>query len=222
MGDCCSSEDAQGNMKESIDQDNISEITPIDNVMKQYQIGRTLGAGASCRVVAAHAKANPNEKVAIKMMDKELQVAEKLYKREVRILSDLTPDLSKRNESILPFVGHGQDKDSYYILTSLLTGGEVFERIVSQNEMYKITEKKAVDIVRQMLLALQYCHERHIVHRDLKPENFIFATKDPDSTVVLIDFGCARKIQDDEEINDVLGIFFFVCLFVFCFFFTIH
>ena len=86
-----------------------------------------------------------------------------------------------------------------------LTGGEVFERIISQNEIYKITEKKAIDIVRQMLLAVKFCHDCHIVHRDLKPENFIFATKDPDSTVVLIDFGCARKIDDNEEINDVLG-----------------
>lgn len=203
MGGCCSSEEES---KVSIeDADNISEIEPIENVMKQYQIGRTLGSGASCRVVSAHSKANSNEKVAIKMMDKELQVAEKLYKREVRILSDLTPDPSQPNELILPFVGHGEDQNSYYILTGLLTGGEVFERIISQNEIYKITEKKAVGIIRQMLEALKFCHDRHIVHRDLKPENFIFATKDPDSTVVLIDFGCARKIKDDEEINDVLG-----------------
>ena len=214
MGCCSSGEetDTETKMKDQIDGDDISDVAPIENIVKTYQIGHTLGSGASCRVVSATHKSDGSNKVAIKMMDKELRIAHKLYKREVRILADLTPDPSNPAPLILPFVGHGEDKNSYYILTRLLQGGEVFDRIISNNEAYKITEQVAAKIVREMFEALKYCHDRHIVHRDLKPENFIFATKDPDSSVVLIDFGCARVAKDDEIINDVLGLC--VCVFV--------
>lgn len=41
--------------------------------------------------------------------------------------------------------------------------------------------------------AIVYCHKNRICHRDLKPDNFMFATKDPESTVKLIDFGLSRS-----------------------------
>merc|ERR1719210_2361055 len=56
-----------------------------------------------------------------------------------------------------------------------------------------------------MLWAIRACHEKNIVHRDLKPENFVFKDKSPDSDMVLIDFGCAKQVQDSTEYKDLVG-----------------
>eukprot|EP01084_Bolivina_argentea_P076072 137835_1 len=142
---------------------------------------------------------------AIKIMDKDRAIIDQLYAREINILQKLTPDLSNPHRGILPFIGHGEDSDSFYIVTRLMRGGELFERIVSKTEKYKITEKVAVKLVLNMLESVKYCHDHNIVHRDLKPENFVFASTRVDSDIVLIDYGCALHVQDDEVVDDVVG-----------------
>jgi len=47
--------------------------------------------------------------------------------------------------------------------------------------------------------AIYYCNKLSISHRDLKPENFIFATKDPNSKLKLIDFGLSRSYMNEDE-----------------------
>jgi len=49
-----------------------------------------------------------------------------------------------------------------------------------------------------MCEAVQYCHQHNIAHRDLKPENFVYASDDPDSALVLIDFGCSTLIDTQK------------------------
>jgi calcium/calmodulin-dependent protein kinase I len=44
------------------------------------------------------------------------------------------------------------------------------------------------------------------VHRDLKPENILYKTKDPDSQVVIADFGIAKHLETpDEELTSMAG-----------------
>lgn len=47
-------------------------------------------------------------------------------------------------------------------------------------------------------------HSKKVAHRDLKPENWVFekdSAVDPDASLRLIDFGCA-KVGDDDYITD--------------------
>jgi len=52
----------------------------------------------------------------------------------------------------------------------------------------QMTYKEAVDIICQILLALQYAHEKNIIHRDLKPGNVLMTS---DKKVKITDFGTA-------------------------------
>ena len=61
--------------------------------------------------------------------------------------------------------------------------------------MTYFSERRAADLMRQILLAVVYCHEQKIVHRDLKPENIIFASDNGDANLKVIDFGTSRKLN---------------------------
>lgn len=64
----------------------------------------------------------------------------------------------------------GQD---IFIVTELVEGGELFDRIVSKTNY---TEKEARDLTRELLSTLRYMHNEGIVHRDLKPENLLLCS----------------------------------------------
>lgn len=112
-------------------------------------------------------------------------------------------------------------QDKYYIVTELATGGELFDRICEQG---KFTEKDASQTIRQVLSAVDYLHRNNVVHRgksdlsfsprcqtalgnantipisDLKPENLLYLTKNPDSDLVLADFGIAKMLDNKDEV----------------------
>lgn len=60
-----------------------------------------------------------------------------------------------------------------YIVTELVAGGELFDRIVAKTQY---TEKEARDLVRTLLETMAYMHDVGIVHRDLKPENLLLCS----------------------------------------------
>lgn len=82
-----------------------------------------------------------------------------------------------------------------HLVTAYLDGGELFERIKSK-QVYQ--ESIAIQVMRNMLEALKYMHERKVVHRDLKPENLILASKENDYDLRIADFGLATFMQGDE------------------------
>jgi serine/threonine protein kinase len=55
--------------------------------------------------------------------------------------------------------------------------------------------ERAIEVVRQVALALQAVHGAGIVHRDLKPENVMLR---PDGSVALADFGVAKTLQHES------------------------
>lgn len=60
-----------------------------------------------------------------------------------------------------------------YLVTELVEGGELFDRIVAKTNY---TEKEARDLTKILLETMAYMHSRGIVHRDLKPENLLLCS----------------------------------------------
>lgn len=63
-----------------------------------------------------------------------------------------------------------EDDCNYYIVSELVPGGELYDYII-KHKMF--SEAATADLVKQILLAVNYMHQQHIVHRDLKPENVL-------------------------------------------------
>lgn len=163
----------------------------------EFQIQKTLGMGASCKVVMAEykkGKSTKGKKVALKILNKTGE-NDILFGNEWRIMSSLN------HPNIVKFIEAFEDKTTYNIVSDLCVGGELFDRVQGGS----FSEKDASDLTKQMLVSLKHCHDRGVVHRDLKPENYVFANTQPSSPMQLIDFGCAVQAKDDGVIKDVAG-----------------
>lgn len=64
-----------------------------------------------------------------------------------------------------------------------VTGGELFDRIVEKGSY---TEKDASHLIRQVLEAVDFMHEKGVVHRDLKVNIRVTSTRQDDIRVLLL------------------------------------
>ncbi|KAI1429961.1 Pkinase-domain-containing protein [Xylaria sp. FL1777] len=155
----------------------------------KYRFGRTLGAGTYGIVREAD---SPNGKVAVKIiLKKNVKGNERMVLDELDMLQRL------KHPHIVKFVDWFESRDKYYIVTELATGGELFDRICEKG---RFTEKDASQTIKQVLGAVDYLHGKNVVHRDLKPENLLYQTKDPQSDLVLADFGIAKMLDTKDEV----------------------
>ena len=61
-------------------------------------------------------------------------------------------------------------------------------------EVGKLPPDEAVDIIRQVCMALDAAHTAGIIHRDLKPQNIM---RDKTGRILVMDFGLARSVQSE-------------------------
>jgi len=175
-----------------------------DRLINRYMFRptKTLGQGASCKVVRATRK-DDKIQCAVKIMSKSKKVHRVMYGQEISILENL------EHPNIVRFIeADDSDPRDFYVVTKLNSGGELFDRIVG--EEWEMTEVVVSSIVQQMLQAINYLHRQNIVHRDLKPENFLFETNSPDAKLILIDFGTAITVEDDAKYTDLVGTPFYL------------
>ncbi|KAL3896392.1 MAG: hypothetical protein SGCHY_004098 [Lobulomycetales sp.] len=125
----------------------------------------------------------------------ELFVQVAALRNEIQILTQL------HHENICEMEEFFVIGNKIYLILEYCSGGELFDRIV-KNGVFD--ESTAVNYIRQILLGLEYMHERSCVHRDLKPENLLF--KDTTSDRLLIsDFGLSKLIPQGSLLATSCG-----------------
>jgi len=169
------------------------------NVMWLFKKKRVLGQGASCEVAHVVRKEDGRE-FAMKIMKRDDKWNPMLFRQEYELLTQL------EHPNILKYKDCYMDQKNFYICTELCKGGELFDKI---KEMKKFTEVEAADVVRIIVSAIAHCHQKDIVHRDLKPENIVFRTQ-AQKDLVIIDFGDAKVIEDDQDYEDFVGTAFYL------------
>ncbi|XP_073854428.1 MAP/microtubule affinity-regulating kinase 3 isoform X19 [Macaca fascicularis] len=135
------------------------------------------------------------ENVAIKIIDKTQLNPTSLQKlfREVRIMKILNhPNIVKLFEVI-------ETEKTLYLIMEYASGGEVFDYLVAHGRM---KEKEARAKFRQIVSAVQYCHQKRIVHRDLKAENLLL---DADMNIKIADFGFSNEFTVGSKLDTFCG-----------------
>ncbi|XP_051510399.1 MAP/microtubule affinity-regulating kinase 3-like isoform X8 [Myxocyprinus asiaticus] len=159
-----------------------------------YRLLKTIGKGNFAKVKLARHILTGRE-VAIKIIDKTQLNPTSLQKlfREVRIMKILNhPNIVKLFEVI-------ETEKTLYLVMEYASGGEVFDYLVAHGRM---KEKEARAKFRQIVSAVQYCHQKHIVHRDLKAENLLL---DADMNIKIADFGFSNEFTIGNKLDTFCG-----------------
>jgi len=155
-----------------------------------YVFGKTLGEGAFSVVKEGKHKATDlNYAVKVVTKSKLSREDEVALKDEIMILKTL------KNKYIIRLYDDFDEPKYYFLVTEMMKGGELFDRIVAKTYY---NEKEARDVCRILFEALEYCHSRNIAHRDLKPENLLLSSKTNDRDIKIADFGFAKKVTSSE------------------------
>ena len=124
--------------------------------------------------------------------------------KEINILKDLD------HPNILKVYEFYSSEKYIYIINELCTGGELFDKIV---DVKYFSESVACNIMRQLLSAVAYCHEKGVIHRDLKPENILIESSEEKDKeffhIKVIDFGTC-EILKKKKLTEQIGTSFYI------------
>ena len=162
----------------------ISEFETIDELGK---------GGYSVVYLVRHKKTN--KKYALKCAHKYKKGKDRSERtrQEIEVLSKM------RHRAIIKLSGWFEDAENIYIVLQYVSGRDLskyFRKTLPSRE-------NTIEIIRQLVDAVKYCHHHGIIHRDMKLENILISDN---MKIKLTDFGlCAIRRSRDEYFTDEVG-----------------
>ena len=177
----------------------------IGDLYNNYELCNYIGKGGFGRVYKVRHKLS-NQYRAMKIIKFQPSTQNNLItiQKEINILKSLD------HPNIIKVYEFYKTEKYIYIINELCTGGELFDRIVASKYFSEIV---ACNVMRQLLSAVAYCHDKGIIHRDLKPENILIENseeKDKDFFhIKVIDFGTCEMLKK-SKLTEQIGTSFYI------------
>jgi len=131
------------------------------------------------------------ELVALKELGKK-QLSTSDFLQELFFLTTLN------HRNIVACRGFEHYKNRRYLIMDYCESGTLRNLLISEN---KVGVLQCLDIIIQILSALEFAHQQNVIHRDIKPENILLKIKLDGWNALLSDFGIsaiASKIKDNS------------------------
>jgi ligand-binding sensor domain-containing protein/tRNA A-37 threonylcarbamoyl transferase component Bud32 len=152
-----------------------------------YKISHTLGAGGMGTVYKAKDVTGDSKFVALKVIREELaqdNILKKRLLREAAIIDQLA------HPNVVKIIERGEYGNRLFIAMEYLEGKLLSDCIKSE---IRLPVDESVEIMKQLMGALAWIHEKGVLHRDLKPENVMLVQRAGTKNFVkLLDFGLAK------------------------------
>ena len=97
-----------------------------------------------------------------------------------------------KHPGVVPVFDVGRDGDAAYIVSELVEGGSLADRIATQPP----NVRESARLVAEVADTLAYAHRHGFLHRDIKPANVLI---DHHGRALVADFGIARSPADRAE-----------------------
>ncbi|XP_033842327.1 myosin light chain kinase, smooth muscle [Periophthalmus magnuspinnatus] len=117
-------------------------------------------------------------------------------RQEISIMNSL------HHPKLVQCVDAFEGKSDIVMVLELISGGELFERIIDED--FELTEREVIKYMLQIIDGVSFIHKQGIVHLDLKPENIMCVNK-TGSKIKLIDFGLARRLENAGTLKVLFG-----------------
>jgi hypothetical protein len=176
-------------------------MSTIPQQIGNYQLTSKIGRGATSEVWLANHLHLEQRQVAIKVLLSHDADTVLRFRREANLASQL------HHPNIVQVFDHGKYQTrnppgQFYCTVLQYVHGGSLQYVLDQTGRLAFTD--AVDIFRQIALALDYAHKLDIVHRDVKPDN-VLVDRDT-GHVLLTDFGIARDMNKNMTVEySVMG-----------------
>ncbi|XP_035517912.1 calcium/calmodulin-dependent protein kinase type 1D-like [Morone saxatilis] len=154
------------------------------NIKDVFDFKGKMGSGSFSEVFMVREKTT-GKLYALKCLKKK-HLAHSNLENEINVLRRI------KHENVVGLEDFYESRTHYYLVMQLVSGGELFDRILDKG-VY--TEKDASTVIKQVLQAVSYLHENSIVHRDLKPENLLYYSTDENAKIMVSDFGLSKTLE---------------------------
>jgi serine/threonine-protein kinase len=142
-----------------------------------YRLAERIGSGGMGDVYKAY-NVSLNRTAAVKVLH-QVAFADR-FKNEAYIQSTIShPNIAVLYEYV--------KSDDKHCIVMEYVEGEALDSLLHRKG--KFSSRETEDILRQIVSALTYLHQKDIMHRDIKPQNFKMQA---DGTVKMLDFGIAK------------------------------
>ncbi len=170
-----------------------AKFAPGDIAFGKFNIQGLLGSGNMGVVYKAEDTVLARI-VALKVLSKLT-----LRERDIRRFQNESKIASRLNHpNIAKVYDFGRAKSGELYMSMAFVEGKTLSQILEKEGKLPVIE--SLEIMVQILSALESAHDMGIIHRDIKPANImleIVQLDDQDGHVMLLDFGVAKHLNDD-------------------------
>ncbi|KAH0791084.1 Casein kinase I isoform delta-like protein [Histomonas meleagridis] len=157
-------------------------------VGSRYKIIEQIGAGCFGQIYKCEHLVN-HDLYAIKL--EENTSLHSQLKKECKIYRSISGSPG------IPIIHWDGTEGNYRVLVMDLLDKSLEDLLqLSPNKCFSL--KTVLMIADQILLIIQYLHEKNYIHRDIKPENIMIGSNKNNNQIYLIDFGLAKKYRDPK------------------------
>ncbi|WP_404788437.1 protein kinase [Altericista sp. CCNU0014] len=159
----------------------------------RYRVLQKLGEGSFAETFLAEDEHLPDAfRCVIKKLktgvedEAKLKIAKRLFDEEARTLHQLGS-----HPNIPQLLAHFEEDSEFYLVEEYVAGTSLYQELATGQQW---SEGYVTKLMKDILSALSFVHQKQVIHRDIKPSNII--RREKDGQIVLIDFGAVKQVAN--------------------------